>query len=129
MKQQTFSTKDVRKLTGVTARNLQWWDECNVIAPRREGHSRIYEPSDVIEVSVIGELRRKGISLQRVRRLLQIFRREMNKRPTIRGSLYLVTDGKTAHIEEQHGRIFELFKKARGPLLVVCISDHVRRLE
>ena len=36
-----FSTSDVLQLTGVTARQLQWWDEKRVVVPEREGRNRI----------------------------------------------------------------------------------------
>jgi len=54
----------VARLSGVSLRQLQWWDEKKVVSPRHEGHRRVYSPAEVIEIKVIAELRRKGFSLQ-----------------------------------------------------------------
>jgi len=67
----TFNSSDVARIAGVSLRQLQWWDERKVVSPRHEGHKRIYRPAEVIEVTVIAELRRKGFSLQKIRRVLR----------------------------------------------------------
>src|SRR5215210_5887501 len=94
-----FASSDVARISGVSLRQLQWWDEQNVVSPRHDGHKRIYLPQEVIEVSVIAELRRKGFSLQKIRRVLRYLQREMGKRlaEVLEGEadLHLVTDGKS----------------------------------
>ena len=37
--QRQFTSNDVIALTGITARQLQWWDERGIVAPEREGTS------------------------------------------------------------------------------------------
>src|ERR1035441_3816801 len=48
-----FSSTDVSRLSGVSLRQLQWWDEQKVVSPRHEGHRRMYALQEVVEVSVI----------------------------------------------------------------------------
>jgi lipopolysaccharide transport system ATP-binding protein len=67
---QRFTSAQVVKLTGITPRQLQWWDESGIVAPQREGRRRLYSADDVTEVAVICALRRKGFPLQRVRRII-----------------------------------------------------------
>ena len=62
--QQQFTSRDVVELTGITPRQLQWWDERGIVVPVREGHRRLYSFEDLSEVAVICQLRRKGFSLQ-----------------------------------------------------------------
>ncbi|HZR58118.1 MAG TPA: MerR family transcriptional regulator [Terriglobales bacterium] len=62
-----FTSRDVADLTGITPRQLQWWDERSIVTPQREGHRRLYSMEDLAEISIICELRRRGFSLQRVR--------------------------------------------------------------
>src|SRR3974377_1373999 len=57
--QDTYTSGDVARIAGVSLRQLQWWDERNVVSPRQEGHRRVYLAQEVVEVSVIAELRRK----------------------------------------------------------------------
>jgi DNA-binding transcriptional MerR regulator len=60
---QAYTSAEVARIARVSLRQLQWWDERRVVSPARNNHKRLYEPDQVIEVSVIAELRRKGFSL------------------------------------------------------------------
>lgn len=128
----TFSSSDVSRIAEVSLRQLQWWDERKVVSPTHEGHKRVYHPEEVIEITVIAELRRKGFSLQKIRRVLRFLQREMGKRLSDiierNSDLHLVTDGKSIYLEDQHDRIIDILKNARQPMFVVCVSDQVRRL-
>ncbi|MDQ6675925.1 MAG: MerR family transcriptional regulator, partial [Acidobacteriota bacterium] len=78
--EQVYTSSDVARISGVSLRQLQWWDERNVVSPRQDGHRRIYMATEVVEVSVIAALRRKGFSLQKIRRVLRYLQKEMGKR-------------------------------------------------
>ena len=65
---EVYTSTDVARISGVSLRQLQWWDERNVVSPRQDGHKRVYMAQEVVEISVIAELRRKGFSLQKIRR-------------------------------------------------------------
>ena len=131
--QRTYTSTDVAKIAQVSLRQLQWWDERKVVSPRHEGHKRIYLPEEVVEITVIAELRRKGFSLQKIRRVLRFLQREMGRRLvevlSVDSKLHLVTDGKTIYLEDQQDRIIDLLKQARQPMFLVCVSDQVRRLD
>ena len=75
-----YNSSEVARICGVSLRQLQWWDERNVVSPRQDGHKRIYMPAEVVEISVIAELRRKGFSLQKIRRVLRFLQKDMGKR-------------------------------------------------
>jgi DNA-binding transcriptional MerR regulator len=128
-----YASNDVARIAGVSLRQLQWWDEQNVVSPRHDGHKRVYLPHEVIEVSVIAELRRKGFSLQKIRRVLRYLQKEMGKRLSDTVStecdLHLLTDGKSIFVEESQDRIIDLLKNARQPMFLVCVTDQARRLE
>ncbi|HTB12348.1 MAG TPA: MerR family transcriptional regulator, partial [Bryobacteraceae bacterium] len=70
IEERTYSSIEVADVAQVSLRQLQWWDERKVVSPRHEGHRRIYFAAEVIEITVIAELRRKGFSLQKIRRVL-----------------------------------------------------------
>jgi DNA-binding transcriptional MerR regulator len=128
----TYSSSDVAQIAGVSLRQLQWWDERKVVSPRHEGHRRVYFAAEVIEITVIAELRRKGFSLQKIRRVLRFLQREMGKRLSevlqASSDLHLVTDGKSIYLEDQHDRILDILKNARQPMFLVSVSDQARRL-
>src|SRR6266852_5523253 len=128
----TYSSNEVAQIGGVSLRQVQWWDERKVVSPRHEGHRRVYFAAEVIEITVIAELRRKGFSLQKIRRVLRFLQREMGKRLvevlSHESNLHLVTDGKSIYLEDQQDRIIDILKNARQPMFLVCVSDQVRRL-
>jgi DNA-binding transcriptional MerR regulator len=128
----TYSSSDVAQIASVSLRQLQWWDERKVVSPRHEGHRRVYFAAEVIEITVIAELRRKGFSLQKIRRVLRFLQREMGKRLSevlqASSDLHLVTDGKSIYLEDQHDRILDILKNARQPMFLVSVSDQARRL-
>jgi DNA-binding transcriptional MerR regulator len=130
---QTYTSSEVAKIAGVSLRQLQWWDERKVVSPTHAGHKRVYTPGEVIEVSVIAELRRKGFSLQKIRRVLRFLQREMGRRlsDVLRGdsNLHLLTDGKSLFLEDKESRIIDVLKNARQPMFLVCVSDQIRRLQ
>ena len=113
-------------------RQLQWWDEQNVVSPRHEGHKRVYLAQEVIEISLIAELRRKGFSLQKIRRVLDFLQRELGSRlrEVLSGSsdLHLLTDGKSVYLEQNQEHIIDILKGAMQPMFLVCVTDQVRRL-
>src|SRR5487761_2143350 len=112
----TYSSVEVSTLASVSLRQLQWWDERKVVSPRHEGHRRVYYASEVIEITVIAELRRKGFSLQKIRRVLRFLQKEMGKRLaealSSTSEVHLLTDGKTIYLEDAPNRIIDLLKNA-----------------
>jgi DNA-binding transcriptional MerR regulator len=128
----SYSSNEVSNVAGVSLRQLQWWDERKVVSPRHEGHRRVYDSAEVIEITVIAELRRKGFSLQKIRRVLKFLQKEMGRRLAdvfnADSDLHLVTDGRSIYLEEKRERIIDLLKNARQPMFVVCVSDQARRL-
>jgi len=130
--QQQFTSRDVVSLTGITPRQLQWWDERRIVVPAREGRRRLYSMEDLAEIAVICELRHRGFSLQRVRELMRFMLREFGKRlaETVSGAseYHLLTDGETLYLETSPRQIVDILKNARQPMLTICLSDTVRHV-
>jgi DNA-binding transcriptional MerR regulator len=130
--QDRFTSREVIALTGISARQLQWWDERGVVQPEREGRRRLYSIQHLTEVAVICELRRKGFSLQGVRKVMRFLEPEFGKRlaeMVDRDSEYhLLTDGKHLFLETSARQIVDILKNSNQPILGVCLSDAVRRV-
>lgn len=127
-----FTSAEVVKLTGITPRQLQWWDERGIVAPGREGRRRLYSQDDLAEVAVICALRRKGFPLQRVRRIMRFLQKEFGGRlahAVSSGSDYhLLTDGNRIYLENSQSQVIDILKNSRQPLLGICLSDAVREV-
>jgi len=130
--QDKFTSQDVIALTGITPRQLQWWDERGVVKPAREGHRRLYSMNHLTEVAVICELRRKGFSLQAVRKIMRFLDRELGKglaEIVDRESEYhLLTDGTRIYLETSAQQIVDILKNSSQPILAVCLTDAVRQV-
>jgi DNA-binding transcriptional MerR regulator len=128
---QGYSSKQVMALTGISARQLQWWDERGIVVPARHGHHRLYTVEDLTEVAVITELRRRGLSLQRVRKVMRFLERELGRRlfEAVTGTEYhLLTDGRHIYLENSARQVIDILKNARQPMFAICLSDTVRQV-
>ena len=128
----TFASSDVSRIAQVSLRQLQWWDERKVVSPRHEGHKRVYLTEEVIEITVIAELRRKGFSLQKIRRVIRFIQKELGKRlvatVTDASEYHLLTDGRRIYLEDSARAVVDLLKNARQPMLFVCLTDTIQRV-
>jgi len=75
-----YASSSVIRIAGASQRQLQLWDEQNLVSPRHAGHHRLYTADEVIEVAIVAELRRKGIRLQKARLILNHLRCNLRKR-------------------------------------------------
>ncbi|MFY9560853.1 MAG: MerR family transcriptional regulator [Terriglobales bacterium] len=130
--QRQFTSNEVMVLTGITARQLQWWDERGIVVPQRQGHRRIYAWDDLVAVAVICQLRQRGFSLQRVRKVIRFLQQEFgtNLAATVGAAseYHLLTDGTHLYLRTSARQVVDLLKNARQPMLDICLSDEVRRV-
>lgn len=127
-----FTSHEVVALTGITLRQLQWWDERGVVRPERDGHRRMYSVDEVTEVAVICQLRHKGFSLQGVRKVMRFLAQEFGKglaEIVDRDSdIHLLTDGNRIYLETSAKQIVDILKNSNQPILSVCLSDAARQV-
>jgi DNA-binding transcriptional MerR regulator len=124
-----YSSREVAQLTGLTARQLQWWDARRLFTPAIASHrtaaggftERRYTPMDVLELQVLADLRRRGFSIPRMRRILATLRDIFNVRlyEVIGqgGPMTLLIGGDQLYARSADGRIFNL-DEPEQPLLV-----------
>lgn len=71
-----FTAGDVRRLVGVTQRQLTYWDQSSLVHPCGRtadgaGSRRLYTLQDVCRLKLVRRLRGAGISLQKIRQALR----------------------------------------------------------
>ena len=128
---QSYSAREVTALTGLTARQLQWWDqrrlfEASVAAkPTAAGGftERRYSPVDLYELLALANLRRKGFTVGNIRMLLGTLREQFGVRLFDAlgedGAVTLLTDGREIYARTEGGEFFNLLRAPDQPLLVV----------
>ena len=129
---ESFTSVEVAQLTGISLRQLQWWDEQKIVVASRQGHRRIYSLDDLAEIAIVCDLRRRGFSLQKIRRVVRFLQKELGRRliQTVRAAdeYHLLTDGRHIYLEDSARGVVNLLKNSRQPMLSVCLSDTIERV-
>jgi DNA-binding transcriptional MerR regulator len=95
---ETFDSKTVSRIVGVSLRQIQYWDEQGFIRPSVKtaggrGTKRLYSFSDLVQLKVVKDLGAHGLSLQKIRRCLRHLRDSFPGEPQPLQSLRYLTDG------------------------------------
>jgi DNA-binding transcriptional MerR regulator len=130
--EQIFFSKDVAQIARISLRQLQWWDEKKLVSAEQEDHRRMYSRQQVLEILAIAAFRRKGMSLQKMRRVMRSLRLELSQQFS-RGfsdqrALYILTDGKSVHLEEEPVIIFNLLSEAKTGMYLFCLNDWMKAI-
>ena len=125
-----YTSREVAAMTGLTARQLQWWDARRVFAAavgtqRTEAGGfteRRYTTLDVLELQVLADLRRRGFSIPRLRRLLKTLRDVFGVRLYEAigdgGPLTLFIGGDQLYARTTEGEFFNLDEPTQRLLMV-----------
>jgi DNA-binding transcriptional MerR regulator len=135
-----YSSREVAQLTGLTARQLQWWAKANLFPPAVESHKteaggfteRRYTPIELLELMVLADLRRKGFTVARIRKLLQVLKTRFKTRlyDAIEGggSVTLFIDGENIYARNEAGDLFSILDNAAQPLMMMGEDIKLRQL-
>jgi len=136
----TYTSREVAAMTGLSARQLQWWDARRLFAShiaskktQRGGYTeRRYTPVDLLELLVLADLRRQGLSVAQLRRLLETLRDQFRVRlfETIGGGgpITLMTDGRDVYGRTSEGDLFNLLRDPQQPMLMIAAVEGLREL-
>ena len=135
-----YSSRDVAAMTGLTARQLQWWDRRGVFPSAIPSHKtakggfteRRYTPIELLELMVLADLRRRGFTLAELRRLLEVLRTRFKARlyEAIEGGgpVTLFLDDDKIYARTESGDLFNMLDRPEQPLLMVGGEVRLREL-
>ncbi len=146
-----YTSREIMELTGISARQLDYWDVTNVVTPsvqrpdpakrgkkysRRgespRGQQRYYSPKDLIEFEVLFDLRRNGMPMQRIRRVLEELRKERQLRlldALHDRDLTLLTDGdKNFWFCYNDDDVVNVLKDNRQTIFRICLGEKVKEV-
>jgi len=128
----TFRTAEVARFAEVSLRQLQIWEEKKVAVASRCGRVRVYDANQAVFVVVCAELRRRGLSFQRLHRLAPEMRQILADHAVadIAGQrqVFLLTDGRQIYLADSPNIICELVSNFFRPVLCVNVSNCVQRI-
>lgn len=117
----SFSTAEVARLTGLSARQLDHWDRQGFVRPSVEkasgyGSARRYSFADVVRLRVAARLRANGVGLARIRRCAEALAR-LDPEADLGGARLMVV-GSTVLWARSDREVVDLLKD--GQLVLVC---------
>jgi DNA-binding transcriptional MerR regulator len=136
----SYSSREVAAMTGLTARQLQWWDAKRLFASHiaarktaRGGYTeRRYTAADLLELLVLADLRRQGFTVGQLRRLLvtlrDLFRVRLFETIGEGGPLTLMTDGQDVYGRTSTGDLFNLLRDPQQPMLMLVDVEGLHEL-
>jgi DNA-binding transcriptional MerR regulator len=137
----SYSSREVAAITGLSARQLQWWDSRKLLKPTIATHrtaaggftERRYSPVDLFELIALADLRRNGMSVGKLRALLDTLRRRFGIRLFDAigggGAITLLTDGRDVYARTLEGQFFNLLRSPGQPLLVLGDEGTLKELK
>jgi DNA-binding transcriptional MerR regulator len=123
----TYGSHEIVRFASITYRQLQWWDEQDVVNASHDGHRRVYTAPQALEIRIISGLRRKGYSLQAIRRIRRQLTRAVAEHLDRRDenvNYHLVMDGDgRIKISEDPGEILLFLRRSTlwNPIVLIEI--------
>lgn len=120
-----FNTKTVIKITGLSMRQIDYWDRTHFIKPSISeatgyGSVRLYSFNDLVQMKVAKTLLDKGVSLQKIRKAIIYLKKNMPeiKKPLL--ELRFLTDGETIFVLTKNAK--EIIDTLKSGQLVFAIA-------
>jgi DNA-binding transcriptional MerR regulator len=135
-----YSAREVAAFTGVSARQMRWWDAHGLVRPairsRRTAAGgfteRRYSPTEVFELLALAELERRGFAARAVRHALDSLQAQFGITTLYDavwgGKITLLTNDSDMYARTVRGEYFNLLHAPGQPLLVVAEEQYLREV-
>ncbi len=100
-----FSTEDVQRILGLTAKQLDYWDRLRLVSPRKEQGNRFYDFRDLIGLRTVKQLVEEGVPANRLRRALAALREKLSHAQVPLAELRVFSDGRDILVERGGARL------------------------
>lgn len=127
MAEHGFSSRQVCRITGLTARQLRYWQQTGLLSPSEHtpgGHAR-YSFTDLIALKSAKRLLEAGVSVQRIRKCLHSLTRFLPTTRTPLRELSLVVTGDVVLVLHSAGA----FDAVSGQEWVLPVADILQEIE
>ena len=138
---QTYSSREVAALTGLSARQLQLWDVGGLLSPAIPPHKtaaggyteRRYTPIELFELFVLADLRQRGFTVSElhaiVNALSTVFGVRLFEATGGGQAVRLLSDGRAIYARTIRGDVYNLLESPSQPLLAIGDERLLRELK
>jgi predicted RNase H-like HicB family nuclease len=130
----SYNTKTIARLTGLTLRQIDYWDRTHFIKPSvREasgyGTGRLYSFEDIVQLKVAKTLIDKGVTLQKIRKAITYLKKNFPDAKKPLAELRFLTDGETIFVlADKKEKILDAL--ARGQMVfALAIGELIEELK
>ena len=130
----SFNTNTVIKMTGLTMRQVDYWDRTHFIKPslkEASGHgtARLYSFIDLVQLKVAKTLIDKGVSLQKIRKAITYLKKNFPDIEKPLAEMRFLTDGETIFVlTNKKGIILDTLSKGQL-VFAVAIGEIIEGLK
>src|SRR3990167_1492821 len=114
-----YNTNTIIKITGLTQRQVDYWDRTHFIKPSVKeasgyGTARLYSFVDLVQIKVAKTLIDKGVSLQKIRKAITYLKKNFPDIEKPLAEMRFLTDGETIFVlTDKKGIILDTLAKGQ----------------
>ncbi len=97
----TFTISDLAREFALTTRAIRFYEDEGLLAPRRNGRSRIYGERERVRIKLILRGKRLGLTLAEIRELLDLYETTRSERPQLVKFLQVLGDRRAMLKQQQ----------------------------
>ncbi len=130
----SFNTKTSVKLTGLTPRQIDYWDRTHFIKPSVKeasgyGTGRLYSFEDIVQLKVAKTLIDKGVSLQKIRKAITYLKKNFPDIKKPLAEMRFLTDGETIFVlADKKEKILDALAKGQM-VFALAIGELIEELK
>ena len=129
-----YNTNTVIKITGLTMRQVDYWDRTHFIKPSIKeasgyGTARLYSFVDLVQLKVAKTLIDKGVSLQKIRKAITYLKKNFPDIEKPLAEMRFLTDGETIFVlTDKKGIILDTLAKGQM-VFALAIGEIIQGLK
>lgn len=130
----TYNTNTIIKITGLTQRQVDYWDRTHFIKPSIKeasgyGTARLYSFKDLVQLKVAKTLIDKGVSLQKIRKAITYLKKNFPDIEKPLSEMRFLTDGETIFVlTDKKGVILDTLSKGQM-VFALAIGEIIEELK
>lgn len=97
----TYTISDLAREFALTTRAIRFYEDCGLLAPKRENRARIYGERERVRLKLILRGKRLGLALSEIGELLDLYEVRRNERAQLTAFLALLAERRTRLLQQR----------------------------
>jgi DNA-binding transcriptional MerR regulator len=98
---ETFSISALAREFALTTRAIRFYEDEGLLAPLREGRSRVYTERERVRIKLILRGKRLGLALSEIRELFDLYEATRNERPQLEKFLVMLAERRAMLLQQR----------------------------